>query len=274
MKSYFNIDGLEYNSFIYIWFDIKNEKFYIGSHLGSEKDSYIGSGFEFKKEYKIRSSDFTRNILEYCLVDEYKKLRNIEEQYLKKYNVEENPNFYNKTNSAYGGYHESIVKKRKETLNENGENSFQIAAKKMVATRVKKNSYLSAKPKEIESKKEKMCIISKKISDTLKDSKWMNDGKNQKYVKSFDVDNYLKSGWEFGMIHKKSSTKNRIGINKDGIKKYIDKKDLNIYLKDGWFLGIPPTTKNYKWFFKGEEKIFLNPEKFEEYIKNGWIAKS
>jgi hypothetical protein len=273
MKSFFNKEGLEYNGFIYIWFDIKNEKFYIGSHLGSEEDSYIGSGFEFKKEYKNRSCDFIRNILEYCLVDEYKKLRMIEEQYLRKYDVEKNPNFYNKTNSAYGGYHELIVKKRKETLNENGENCFQIAAKKMVATRMKKKSYISAKVKEIETKKEKMVDISKKISDTLKHSKWMNDGKIQKYVKSFEIEEYLNNGWLFGMIYKKPSNKNMIGINKDGVKKYIDKKDLNIYLNDGWLLGIPPTTKNYKWFFKDGEKKFISPKKFEEYIKNGWKAK-
>lgn len=49
--------------FVYIWFDRKNKRFYIGSHWGSYDDDYICSSPWMKAAYKKRPFDFKRRIL-------------------------------------------------------------------------------------------------------------------------------------------------------------------------------------------------------------------
>lgn len=49
--------------FIYIWFDRKHKRYYIGSHWGTEDDGYICSSSWMKKAYNHRSKDFKRRIL-------------------------------------------------------------------------------------------------------------------------------------------------------------------------------------------------------------------
>lgn len=49
--------------FIYIWYDKKHKKYYIGSHLGSEDDGYICSSRWMRQSYKRRPEDFRRRIL-------------------------------------------------------------------------------------------------------------------------------------------------------------------------------------------------------------------
>lgn len=59
--------------FIYIWFDRKHKKYYIGSHLGTEYDGYVCSSRWMRQSYKRRPHDFKRRILQ----------RNIEKRLLK-----------------------------------------------------------------------------------------------------------------------------------------------------------------------------------------------
>ena len=49
--------------FVYIWFDRKHKRFYIGCRWGHENDGYICSSKWMKKAYKIRPQDFKRRIL-------------------------------------------------------------------------------------------------------------------------------------------------------------------------------------------------------------------
>ena len=49
--------------FVYIWYDLKHKRYYIGSHWGTEDDGYICSSSWMKKAYKIRSNDFKRRII-------------------------------------------------------------------------------------------------------------------------------------------------------------------------------------------------------------------
>ena len=79
---------MEYNSFIYLWIDNKNNKFYIGSHFGNVNDGYLFGGIDIKSEYSIRPQDFERIILSYHLVDNHSDIRKIEKEYLIKYDVE------------------------------------------------------------------------------------------------------------------------------------------------------------------------------------------
>lgn len=59
--------------FIYIWYDRKHKRYYVGSHLGTEDDGYICSSTWMKSSYKRRPEDFKRRVLK----------RGIEKKFLK-----------------------------------------------------------------------------------------------------------------------------------------------------------------------------------------------
>lgn len=51
------------SGFIYIWYDRKQKRYYVGCHWGYEGDGYICSSSWMKKAYKIRPDDFTRRYI-------------------------------------------------------------------------------------------------------------------------------------------------------------------------------------------------------------------
>ena len=55
---------MEKYGFIYIWYDRKHKRYYIGAHWGKEDDGYVCSSPWMKKAYKRRPNDFKRRILE------------------------------------------------------------------------------------------------------------------------------------------------------------------------------------------------------------------
>lgn len=201
MEIFENESGSKYNSFIYKWIDIKLKKFYIGSHIGSTHDGYLFGGIDIKIEYKQRPQDFIREILSYHLVNSFFEIREIEKSYLVKYDVENNDDFYNRTNESYGGYHKKSVLKRLNDIDENGLNHFQRAAIKMVETRKRKNSFKTSKIKEYETKKNSIKDISNKISQTLKGSRWINKEGVVKYIKNEEYSYYIENGWKDGIKH-------------------------------------------------------------------------
>ncbi len=198
---FLNSKNEEYNSFIYIWIDCKFDKFYIGSHFGSENDGYLFGGLDIKTEYYMRPMDFHREILSYHTVLNTSEIREIEKEYLIYHNVESNDLFYNRTNESYGGFHRMSVEKRLRDIDADGLNSFQRSAKKMVETRLKRDNYKSAKVKEFKTKKENgksYDRIRSKISKSLIGSKWINKDGDRKYIKGNEIDEYLSMGWSQG----------------------------------------------------------------------------
>jgi hypothetical protein len=55
---------VEKYGFVYIWFDRKHKRYYIGAHWGTEYDGYVCSSSWMKKAYSRRPQDFKRRILE------------------------------------------------------------------------------------------------------------------------------------------------------------------------------------------------------------------
>lgn len=49
--------------FVYIWYDRKHKRYYVGCHWGSVDDGYICSSSWMKKAFKLRPLDFKRRIL-------------------------------------------------------------------------------------------------------------------------------------------------------------------------------------------------------------------
>lgn len=54
---------MEKFGFIYVWFDRKHKKFYVGRHWGTEEDGYICSSNKMRMNYKNRPEDFKRRIV-------------------------------------------------------------------------------------------------------------------------------------------------------------------------------------------------------------------
>lgn len=49
--------------FVYLWYDRKYKKFYIGRHWGSEYDGYVCSSNSMREAYRRRSQDFKRRVI-------------------------------------------------------------------------------------------------------------------------------------------------------------------------------------------------------------------
>jgi len=54
---------MEKYGFVYIWFDRKHKRYYIGCHWGRENDGYICSSPWMKQAYNHRPQDFKRRII-------------------------------------------------------------------------------------------------------------------------------------------------------------------------------------------------------------------
>lgn len=86
--------------FIYIWFDCKHKRYYLGRHWGTIDDGYICSSNNMRHNYKNRQLDFKRRIVSYIYTSKEDLV--IEEQrWLNMMKREElNSRYYNKTNKA------------------------------------------------------------------------------------------------------------------------------------------------------------------------------
>lgn len=60
---------MEKYGFVYLWLDKKHNKFYVGSHWGTEDDGYICSSKTMLKAHKRRPQDFKRRILSRIYTD-------------------------------------------------------------------------------------------------------------------------------------------------------------------------------------------------------------
>lgn len=54
---------MEKYGFVYIWFDCKHKRYYVGCHWGREDDGYICSSTNMKSAYQRRPDDFKRKII-------------------------------------------------------------------------------------------------------------------------------------------------------------------------------------------------------------------
>lgn len=93
---------MEKYGFIYVWFDKKHNRFYIGSHWGTEDDGYICSSSWMKQAYKHRPLDFKRRILETNIPDR-KQTVDVENYWLKMINEDQlGKRYYNLRKHDFG----------------------------------------------------------------------------------------------------------------------------------------------------------------------------
>lgn len=58
-----NQNESEKYGFVYIWFDRKHKRYYVGCHWGTEDDGYICSSSWMLQAFRIRPNDFKRRII-------------------------------------------------------------------------------------------------------------------------------------------------------------------------------------------------------------------
>jgi hypothetical protein len=102
--------------FVYLWYDKKHKRYYVGCHWGFEDDGYICSSPWMKQAYRIRPNDFKRRILktniptrELTYIEEQRWLNMIKLDEIKPINA--NPRYYNlniKNNEIWHKYDENI----------------------------------------------------------------------------------------------------------------------------------------------------------------------
>lgn len=96
--------------FVYLWYDRKHKRYYIGCHWGAIDDGYICSSDWMRKSYKRRPEDFRRRILKTNLsrIDMYEE----EQRYLDMIRPEERKiryyNLYTKNGNLWHKYPESV----------------------------------------------------------------------------------------------------------------------------------------------------------------------
>ena len=88
--------------FIYIWFDRKHKRYYVGSHWGNEDDGYICSSSWMKRAQRLRPQDFRRRLLQRIYTNR-KDLMEVESRWLHLIKEEELGNrYYNLYNRDVG----------------------------------------------------------------------------------------------------------------------------------------------------------------------------
>lgn len=95
---------MEYG-FIYIWYDRKHKRYYVGKHWGPTDDGYLGSSTWLKNSLKRRSQDFRRRILTYVYDRDF--LAEEEQRWLNQIKKEElGKRYYNLNNKNSRHWHD------------------------------------------------------------------------------------------------------------------------------------------------------------------------
>lgn len=88
--------------FVYIWYDTRRERFYVGSHWGYENDGYICSSNWMRKAYRRRPEDFKRRIIKRVYTTR-QELLEVEHKYLQMIHDNElGKRYYNLTKHLNG----------------------------------------------------------------------------------------------------------------------------------------------------------------------------
>lgn len=97
--------------FVYIWYDKKHKRYYIGSHKGKVNDGYISSSSWMKNAYKRRPNDFKRKLLSVVLTNKDNLLQE-EQKWLDLIKDDElGKKYYNLKKKATGGFSKCAIQK-------------------------------------------------------------------------------------------------------------------------------------------------------------------
>jgi hypothetical protein len=103
------------DSFIYQWYDKKNDMYYIGVHKGTPNDGYICSSKIMLEEYNKRKNDFQRTIVKF---GKFEELIEEESLLLKEINAAKNKKYYNQHNGDGKFFCKNHTEKTKNIISE------------------------------------------------------------------------------------------------------------------------------------------------------------
>ena len=158
--------------FIYIWYDRKHQRYYLGRHWGTENDGYICSQSNMRNNFKNRPEDFKRRIV--SIVNDKQALVEEEQRWLNMIDVEElGKKYYNINNRATT----PTMRGRKHSA----ETVQKIRSKNIGKTRTEETKQKLRKPKSEEHKKKLSKSKSEEHKKKLSESK---KGKTYGYTHS------------------------------------------------------------------------------------------
>lgn len=213
--------------FVYIWFDRKHKRYYIGSHWGTEDDGYICSSSWMKQAYKRRPNDFKRRILSLIytcrkdlLEEEYYWLSMIKKEELK------GIRYYNIVNYKNGHW-------TSENYEEDVRKRISIATKEaMQRPEVRKNLLEGHKDKDNRSSEPE---VRKKRSDSMKktmaikfpveERNSFNRSKQGSKEHSQKLSEASKLMWNKRTEKQKSEIGKKISISNKGLKNRLGHKN-------------------------------------------------
>ena len=174
---------MEKYGFVYIWYDSKNKRYYIGSHWGTEDDGYICSSRWMRNAYKRRPNSFKRRIISRIytcrkdlLIKEYTWLSMIKQEELK------GIRYYNMNNFQNGHW---IAEDYAKTVQER----ISIKTKEAMQRPEVRENYLAALKNrdnrsselEVRAKRSKSMIgknVGKDNSKAIEAARLVNTGRN------------------------------------------------------------------------------------------------
>lgn len=237
--------NLEYTGFIYKWTNSLNGKMYIGSHIGSTKDSYTGSGKLFKIAYKNNKHKFNREILE-LIYGNISDILNKEFNYLSK--IEDcllGKTYYNLIKYPFSSKH---LKKTISKVSVATKKKISAARTDAVGYNDGIRNYWILKNEYVPNN-----LIIGFLPRKSKTKAWYNDGINSR---KFEIDMHP-MGWGRGRLTKSCKDKKRYN---NGIRDiYLSTNDI---IPNGFVLGgliLKP--------IKTPSKVWINDGKTETYVK-------
>lgn len=101
----------EKHGFVYLWYDVKKNMYYVGCHWGTETDGYICSSKWMRDSYRRRPQDFRRRIVKTNLSREQMYLE--EQRYFDMIKPEEiKKRYYNLSLSSKDPWHKHPLKNK------------------------------------------------------------------------------------------------------------------------------------------------------------------
>lgn len=212
------------SGFVYIWRDKKHNRYYIGSHWGSEDDGYICSSQWMNRSIKRRPSDFRRRILSRISTTRLDLLKE-EQKWLEKIKPEEiKIRYYNLMLRAPNHWYHN--EQSRLTVGE------KISKSKKGTNTGKRDASIG---KKISDTKKRKCAERKELTghafseEHRKSMSLAQIGKEQSKKSNDKRSSTLKSKYESGELKKigaplKEETKDRISQALVGIKRSSETK--------------------------------------------------
>lgn len=258
---------IEKYGFVYIWFDRKHKRFYIGSHWGYENDRYICSSRWMRKAYRRRQQDFRRKILSRIFTNrketfdkEQEWLNKIKDKELgKRYynlckfsknhwstNEEKRLSIAEQTRQRCLGkplskeHVEKIIKTRKEKYPSHSEETKQKISDKLKGRILNENQINAIKINAEKLRGKPAYNRGVKVSEEqaeanrnrTKGMKWINNGIECRFLRKEES---IPEDWKFGNLNTiNGKTKGMIYITDGKINKRINQTDI---IPEGWRKG-------------------------------------